>query len=495
MEQYQHSEGQESGIQEPLLGNDALHDHDGGAVNVNNDSTNVIPSAGDASTSAVGEQQKVGSYAQWVSRNGGGNVMDGKTAYTSNTTTNNVGRFGTVQGSVHPQQQHVQHAGVKKAVVTQSKIGPRPLQRVAAPTLKPGKPIAPGQPPPQYRMKDRFVSLPDAEGDGKKASYYGRLSDEYQREDGGMLQQQVPSIFQDVEQGVSPFASGDARGRITSYCVAETIDRKLLTESLMKTKVANIQSFPEVLYARHESYSKNRNGPGRVVYSDVFYFDYGTVVIWNMSLQEERLLMEKVVKPAAIDPLDDVEVEVDEFLFHYTMSEKPHIQNDTFTINYRYADDHLVKLSMSHALAQSTKLSVYEYRVVAIVEETKDLPEILASTGKVVMGRKQVAQLMGRVFLQKSAVNLLSSVLDTPDFFWESDIPDSLQHLYEGCTEYLEYENRVEVLNSRFQVLQEMLDMIRDHQNNNHTARLEWIVIWLILVEIIIGVVGIWEHV
>lgn len=28
------------------------------------------------------------------------------------------------------------------------------------------------------------------------------------------------------------------------------------------------------------------------------------------------------------------------------------------------------------------------------------------------------------------------------------------------------------------QVLQEMLDMLRDHQNNSHAARLEWIVIW-----------------
>lgn len=37
------------------------------------------------------------------------------------------------------------------------------------------------------------------------------------------------------------------------------------------------------------------------------------------------------------------------------------------------------------------------------------------------------------------------------------------------------------------QVLTEMLDMLRDHQNNSHTARLEWIVIWLIVVEVIVG--------
>ena len=38
------------------------------------------------------------------------------------------------------------------------------------------------------------------------------------------------------------------------------------------------------------------------------------------------------------------------------------------------------------------------------------------------------------------------------------------------------------------QVLQDLLDMLRNHQNNFHTARLEWIVIWLIVIEIVIGV-------
>jgi uncharacterized Rmd1/YagE family protein len=55
-----------------------------------------------------------------------------------------------------------------------------------------------------------------------------------------------------------------------------------------------------------------------------------------------------------------------------------------------------------------------------------------------------------QVFIQKAAVNLLSSVLDTPEFFWRA--PDSFQALYERICEYLELEERVEVLNSRFAV-------------------------------------------
>ena len=146
-------------------------------------------------------------------------------------------------------------------------------------------------------------------------------------------------------------------------------------------------------------------------------------------------------------------------------------------MNHRLAHDHRIKMSILHALAQSTKLSVYEGRAMALVEDTKDLPELLATTGKVrrlcvwggfgagalssvllhcwvgVLGswgccgvrppnfthplptgptppqvglsRKKVAQLIGQVFIQKSAVNLLSTVLDTPEFFWSA--PDSMQ--------------------------------------------------------------------
>lgn len=47
-----------------------------------------------------------------------------------------------------------------------------------------------------------------------------------------------------------------------------------------------------------------------------------------------------------------------------------------------FPGDHSIKLSISYALSQSTKLCVFEERVLEIVASTKDLPESLASTGK-----------------------------------------------------------------------------------------------------------------
>jgi Uncharacterised ACR, YagE family COG1723 len=41
-------------------------------------------------------------------------------------------------------------------------------------------------------------------------------------------------------------------------------------------------------------------------------------------------------------------------------------------------------------------------------------------------------------------------VLDTPEFFWSA--PDSMQNLYKRVCEYMELDNRVEVLNNRLMV-------------------------------------------
>ena len=47
-------------------------------------------------------------------------------------------------------------------------------------------------------------------------------------------------------------------------------------------------------------------------------------------------------------------------------------------------------------------------------------------------------------------MNLLSTVLDTPEFFWSA--PDIMQTLYKRICEYMELDDRVEVLNNRFAV-------------------------------------------
>lgn len=316
--------------------------------------------------------------------------------------------------------------------------------------------VAPGKLTGPVRQKDKFVPLPDS----------------------GLIvglppaEALIPTPIQEEDALLEPTV-----GRITVYCIAESLDRKALELTLRSSAPAS------ALHVYQESLHFQTPGTGGTT-GDVFFFEYGVVACWGLTASQEHSIVKRLGGLCQRQPLPPDEVEKDEYVFKMSMTEPPHIQNDTFTINKRQGRDHEVKLAISHALAQSSKLGVYEDRVIRLVHQTKHLPEALAKQGTVHISRKKVAQLIGKVFLQSSAVNLLSTVLDTPDFFWSR--PDHLQGLYERASEYLELETRVEVLNARFQVLQEMLDMLRDHQNNHHTQRLEWIIIALIAVDLVV---------
>lgn len=151
--------------------------------------------------------------------------------------------------------------------------------------------------------------------------------------------------------------------------------------------------------------------------------------------------------------------------------------------------DHRVKLAMCFALAQSTKLKIYESRISREVNRFIEIPRQLATTGTVELSKKEIHMLVGTIFLEKCSVNLLGAVLDTPAFFW--DASDALCALYDAIFEYLEIEARVEILNARFEILEAMLDMLRDQQQNEHSSFLEWIVIILIIIEVAIGLIEI----
>jgi len=150
------------------------------------------------------------------------------------------------------------------------------------------------------------------------------------------------------------------------------------------------------------------------------------------------------------------------------------ILNGVITLDSRFeAQPALAQLAVSHAVAQSTKLCVFESRVTRLAEASRHIPSAMAAQGEVRMPRREAARLTGQLFLQRSAVNLLSTVLDVPDFLWDS--ADELQGVYSTVTKYLELKNRVAVLNARYAVLETMLTMVQSQLNDNHASRLEWI--------------------
>jgi uncharacterized Rmd1/YagE family protein len=49
-------------------------------------------------------------------------------------------------------------------------------------------------------------------------------------------------------------------------------------------------------------------------------------------------------------------------------------------------------------------------------------------------------------------------------------------------------DKRIEIINQRLDVIKELYDMLNEEMHNMHSSRLEWIVIWLIVIEVLIQV-------
>ena len=300
----------------------------------------------------------------------------------------------------------------------------------------------------------------------------------------------VPPATGYVEAGapVTPPPEGAApvptslSDRVAIYCLGDAFDMKVLTDAL------EARGAPHVTHRYEEAVAGaavDTRGSGRALGFCVYY-EYGVVVFWGLTRELEDDIC-TTVAPAVENPLPPQKIEVDEFTFIYAPpGVRPSIANDVVTLPHRHAADHAIKYSLSFALAQSTKLSVYEERVIHLVDNTRDLPQTLADTGDVNMSRTGVARLIGRVFLERASVNLLMNILDTPSYFWSA--PDALQVLYKRCYDYLDMEERVQTINLRYQVLSDLLQIARSVQESKHSVRLEWVVIWLILIEVVIGV-------
>ena len=175
--------------------------------------------------------------------------------------------------------------------------------------------------------------------------------------------------------------------------------------------------------------------------AELFIFSYGVAVLWNFTPNQEKDLLADLTfsstfslasssnskaissKAAALAPaanllplmtrpLDESDFETEEFHFQYDSSvEKPRIFNDMITLR---TSDHMIKLAMSHAIAQSTKLSYFEERMQQTMSEAQYVPRRLALEGRLGMTRHEVVGLVGRLFEGRVDVNLCKFNIPNP---------------------------------------------------------------------------------
>ena len=225
--------------------------------------------------------------------------------------------------------------------------------------------------------------------------------------------------------------------------------------------------FKDVLYV---SFKQNSDESDK----GVFIFSYGAAVMWGLTPKIEASVL-TTVRRFEEHPYDTVEKEA----LTYSYGNRARVVHDQIILPSQDLKD---KLAFSHALAQSIKLSVFEQTVRKTITETKTIPENLSKYGKISLSRKGIRKKMGKLFLERSFINLHLDVLDTPEYFWEHA---DLEPLYTMIVKYLDLEPRAHILNKRLDLIHDLFEVLGNELNHQHSSFLEWIIILLIAIELV----------
>ncbi|OJX09377.1 MAG: hypothetical protein BGO77_07800 [Caedibacter sp. 37-49] len=257
--------------------------------------------------------------------------------------------------------------------------------------------------------------------------------------------------------------------RCSAYCTAKTYDLHQINEFLRSRCPTTL--YQDVIHFRFKK-------------GEVFCFNYGCIIFWNLSEEEERESLKYILK-YEIQPLKTPEF--DEFSFNY--GNYTRMSQDEITL--ADAQDSLLKLAISYGLAQSVKLLVYERRIESAIEDSSLITQALAKKGKVPLSRKEIGRKIGALFFERSSINLQSDFLDTPEFFWENS---EYEATYRQAAKELDIKSRTQSLNRKLEMIHELFQILGDELNHRHSTRLEWIIIILILFEVLLAISTSYDH-
>ncbi|EMR62069.1 putative sad1-interacting factor 3 protein [Eutypa lata UCREL1] len=236
----------------------------------------------------------------------------------------------------------------------------------------------------------------------------------------------------------------------------------------------------------------NRLAPDAKQFAELFIYSYGVAVFWNFTEQQEKAILADITfaenetgVSLVTRPLDRSDVETEEFHFEYSHDiKRPRVFNDMITLMPQ--SDHMVKLTISHAIAQSTKLCFFEERLSEAMINAAHIPKRLAETGELAMGRTELVKIQGRLFKSRVDINLSSNILDVPNFFWDSE--PNLHPLYVAIREYLEIDLRTKVVNERCRVFLDLAEILSDSVADSKMSAITYIIIVLIVISILVTV-------
>jgi uncharacterized Rmd1/YagE family protein len=252
--------------------------------------------------------------------------------------------------------------------------------------------------------------------------------------------------------------------RCSSYSIAADFDKKVLLSYFLKHYTTKI--YVNALHIQLEKESE-------------LFIIYGAIIFWNVDKKSEDNIIAEILKFAKVT-IEKVNCEV----FEFEYNDKEYIKLDQIRVSKK--EHVLSKLTVSYGLAQSAMLSYFEDEIEKAISNYENLVSDLAHKGVILLSRKDICKKLGSLFLVRNQINMQSDILDTPTFVWNYP---SYEDLYKQTRYDMNIVARTSVLNKRLDIMQDLFNILNNQILSLQSARLEWVIILLIFLEIVITLI------
>jgi uncharacterized Rmd1/YagE family protein len=140
---------------------------------------------------------------------------------------------------------------------------------------------------------------------------------------------------------------------------------------------------------------------------------------------------------------------------------------------------------VGEALAKSVVLARHEREVAAVFDMTEPFARELAKGGRVLGGRVAILKHIGNALSVRHRVAGPVEVSEKPDILWDKP---HLERLYARLEDEYELKERAESLNRKLTVVAESAQVLTDIIDTSRSLRLELIIVFLILFEVLITI-------
>lgn len=219
----------------------------------------------------------------------------------------------------------------------------------------------------------------------------------------------------------------------------------------------------------------------------VYLFYFGCVVFTNSSgeiiarfLDGLKQHVDIVKIPTQLAFREDYQLEID-------AAREPAITNDYAVMQkYNQAFTDII----CFVIAKSVALERIEARVDAVFDEVEVLIANLAK-GTMELPDRMMAKLASSILSFKFTSIAHIMVLDKPDITWDDPEAD---RLYLTMASLFELDQRYQEIKHKSEMLLDMTDVFSNISHARRSARLEWIIIILIVIEIVLFILEMARH-